>query len=29
MENKIFTSLESPLVYLHIDIIFMVLSFLV
>ena len=29
MKNEIFTSLERPLLYLHIDIIFMVLSFLV
>ena len=29
MKNEIFTSLERPLVYLHFDIIFMVLSFLV
>jgi hypothetical protein len=29
IKNEIFTSLERPLVYLHIDIIFMALSFLV
>jgi hypothetical protein len=29
MKNEIFTSLERPLVYLHFDIIFMVLLFLV